>query len=146
MRTYAGIIGLQAELVCLMVITRSFDGRSRASRQSRTFALSYMISLMVAPFCSSSLPCYAPITPSLSLPVCSANIVSGASLIIQKEGIGSLFTGLGSTLFGYLVQGSLKYGCYEVIPIGSITDLHIYHLVCVCAPARLKLIYLFWSS
>lgn len=44
----------------------------------------------------------------------SANIVSGASLIIQKEGIGSLFTGLGSTLFGYLVQGSLKYGCYEI--------------------------------
>lgn len=43
-----------------------------------------------------------------------ANIVSGATAILANEGPGALFGGLGSTLLGYLIQGSLKYGCYEI--------------------------------
>jgi len=34
--------------------------------------------------------------------------------IIQHEGVGMLMKGLGATLIGYSIQGSMKYGFYEV--------------------------------
>ena len=43
-----------------------------------------------------------------------ASMISGTTTILASEGPGALFGGLGSTLMGYLIQGSLKYGCYEV--------------------------------
>ena len=44
----------------------------------------------------------------------SSNVVSVAQTIIAREGPGMLFKGTGPTLVGYLIQGSLKYGFYEV--------------------------------
>ena len=75
------------------------------------------------PPCPRSLPPSLPLSFSLSLSLArllallSANIISGASSIIKQDGVGSLFTGLGSTVIGYLIQGSLKYGFYEVFRV-----------------------------
>lgn len=41
-------------------------------------------------------------------------ILHAFTQIIQNEGAGMLFKGLGATVIGYSIQGSLKYGCYEV--------------------------------
>ena len=44
----------------------------------------------------------------------SSNVLVVAQSIVDKEGLGMLFKGTGPTLIGYLIQGSLKYGFYEV--------------------------------
>ena len=44
----------------------------------------------------------------------SSNVFVVAQSIVDKEGLGMLFKGTGPTLIGYLIQGSLKYGFYEV--------------------------------
>jgi solute carrier family 25 phosphate transporter 3 len=44
----------------------------------------------------------------------SSNVLVVAQSIVDKEGVGMLFKGTGPTLIGYLIQGSLKYGFYEV--------------------------------
>jgi hypothetical protein len=41
-------------------------------------------------------------------------IVDACVKIIEHEGAGMLLKGLGATVIGYAIQGSLKYGCYEV--------------------------------
>lgn len=35
--------------------------------------------------------------------------------IIQKEGVQTLFSGLGPTVWGYLLEGSIKFGVYEML-------------------------------
>lgn len=37
-----------------------------------------------------------------------------ASKLIEEEGLSILLQGMGPTLSGYLIQGSLKYGFYEI--------------------------------
>ena len=44
----------------------------------------------------------------------SSNVVTVAQTIIAREGPAMLFKGTGPTLVGYLVQGSFKYGFYEL--------------------------------
>eukprot|EP00290_Baffinella_frigidus_P000860 CAMPEP_0180174280 /NCGR_PEP_ID=MMETSP0986-20121125/36061_1 /TAXON_ID=697907 /ORGANISM="non described non described, Strain CCMP2293" /LENGTH=341 /DNA_ID=CAMNT_0022126597 /DNA_START=114 /DNA_END=1139 /DNA_ORIENTATION=- len=44
-----------------------------------------------------------------------SNIISAAGKILSTEGPGALASGLGSTLVGYAIQGSFKYGLYEVL-------------------------------
>jgi solute carrier family 25 phosphate transporter 3 len=41
-------------------------------------------------------------------------LVDGFKRIVEEDGIGVLFKGLSPTLIGYAIQGSLKYGFYEV--------------------------------
>lgn len=40
-------------------------------------------------------------------------IIQSANLMIEKEGLPILFKGLGPTILGYSIHGSLKYGVYE---------------------------------
>lgn len=42
------------------------------------------------------------------------NVLAVAQSIVAREGPGMLFKGTGPTLLGYLVQGSFKYGFYEI--------------------------------
>jgi hypothetical protein len=54
------------------------------------------------------------------------NVISVAKNIADKEGFGMLFSGLGPTLSGYLIQGSLKYGFYEIFK--PLVCAELYHL------------------
>ena len=36
-------------------------------------------------------------------------------MIVQNEGMHTLLAGLGPTTFGYLMEGSIKFGIYEVL-------------------------------
>jgi hypothetical protein len=54
------------------------------------------------------------------------NVISVAKSIADKEGFGMLFSGLGPTLSGYLIQGSLKYGFYEIFK--PLVFGELYHL------------------
>eukprot|EP00960_Hanusia_phi_P071010 767445-Hanusia_phi.AAC.1 len=44
----------------------------------------------------------------------NSNFIVGTKTIIRNEGAQTLLGGLGSTLIGYAIQGSLKYGFYEL--------------------------------
>ena len=44
--------------------------------------------------------------------------------LIEDEGLGILLKGLGPTLLGYAVQGSLKYGFYELFKTQLLGQLH----------------------
>lgn len=49
------------------------------------------------------------------------SVLDAAKKITEVDGLGMLLTGLGPTIVGYLVQGSLKYGFYELFkPIASL--------------------------
>lgn len=41
------------------------------------------------------------------------NLFDATSYIIKNEGMSSLWSGLGPTVFGYLVEGAIKFGVYE---------------------------------
>jgi solute carrier family 25 phosphate transporter 3 len=43
------------------------------------------------------------------------HFVSATKRIIQTEGVKTLFGGLGPTAWGYLLEGSVKFGVYEVL-------------------------------
>lgn len=45
----------------------------------------------------------------------NATFVEATSKIVKKEGIHSLTAGLGPTTVGYLFEGALKFGIYEVL-------------------------------
>jgi len=44
----------------------------------------------------------------------SVSMFRATTTIVRNEGASALATGLGSTLIGYAIQGSLKYGLYEI--------------------------------
>ena len=43
------------------------------------------------------------------------NFVQATKKIIKDEGVGTLVAGLGPTIWGYLLEGSCKFGVYEVL-------------------------------
>jgi solute carrier family 25 phosphate transporter 3 len=64
-----------------------------------------------------------------------AGIVSAAGTILSAEGPGALASGLGSTLVGYAIQGSLKYGMYEVLKPLAADALPDASLLALCLAA-----------
>jgi hypothetical protein len=52
------------------------------------------------------------------------NIYSSLLKIVQEDGFSVLFQGMGPTLVGYAIQGSLKYGFYEIFKPFSNNFLH----------------------
>ena len=44
----------------------------------------------------------------------SMDLLASAQKIVEREGLAILITGMGPTLAGYCIQGSLKYGFYEL--------------------------------
>lgn len=58
-------------------------------------------------------------------PLVYTSIKNTANIIIEKEGFQMLFKGLGPTILGYSIHGSLKYGFYELMkPICTSWLLH----------------------
>ncbi|GAX25310.1 hypothetical protein FisN_5Lh399 [Fistulifera solaris] len=49
------------------------------------------------------------IDPTLS----NMNFIEATSYMLKNEGMRSLWAGLGPTLFGYLIEGAIKFGVYE---------------------------------
>lgn len=42
-------------------------------------------------------------------------MLKAARRLVKKEGMGVLWAGLGPTVFGYLIEGAVKFGVYEVL-------------------------------
>lgn len=43
----------------------------------------------------------------------SLNFLEATSYMLKNEGMSSLWAGLGPTIFGYLIEGAIKFGVYE---------------------------------
>lgn len=43
------------------------------------------------------------------------NFVDATREIVQTEGINTLWTGMGPTFWGYMLEGSIKFGVYEIL-------------------------------
>eukprot|EP00547_Thalassionema_nitzschioides_P000717 CAMPEP_0194216416 /NCGR_PEP_ID=MMETSP0156-20130528/18932_1 /TAXON_ID=33649 /ORGANISM="Thalassionema nitzschioides, Strain L26-B" /LENGTH=303 /DNA_ID=CAMNT_0038945179 /DNA_START=588 /DNA_END=1499 /DNA_ORIENTATION=+ len=43
------------------------------------------------------------------------NFIQATQTIVQTEGLSTLLAGFGPTTFGYLIEGSLKFGIYEIL-------------------------------
>eukprot|EP00980_Cylindrotheca_fusiformis_P008067 scaffold1720_cov226-Cylindrotheca_fusiformis.AAC.1 len=43
------------------------------------------------------------------------HILNAARIIAKTEGLGVLWSGLGPTVWGYLMEGAVKFGVYEVL-------------------------------
>ena len=71
----------------------------------------------------------------------TVGMVRASTTIIRTEGPFALTTGLGSTLIGYAIQGSLKYGLYEIFkPLlagGAFLDNRLGGLLAAAAAAEL---------
>ena len=56
-----------------------------------------------------------------------SSLAAGAAHIVSEEGLGALLKGAGPTFTGYFMQGSLKYGLYQVPfshPVDAATAAH----------------------
>lgn len=46
---------------------------------------------------------------------CDLSMPAALTRMVQQQGVGSLFTGLGPTFWGYFVEGAVKFGVYEIL-------------------------------
>ncbi|EKX38819.1 hypothetical protein GUITHDRAFT_143999 [Guillardia theta CCMP2712] len=70
----------------------------------------------------------------------NSNFIVGTKTIIRNEGASTLLGGLGSTLIGYAIQGSLKYGFYELfkpVVLAKVTDQKLVAFLLAAAMAEL---------
>ena len=58
--------------------------------------------------------------------VAEEGVIGAAKRIVEREGLGTLGTGMGPTLTGYLVQGAIKFGFYEALK-PAVKDFFLAH-------------------